>query len=62
MPIEKSSTETTLKPTLEQAEILWHELQDNELGGYSGINRPFWILAALKRAYMNGREDERAGR
>jgi hypothetical protein len=50
-------TKATLEPTLEQAEILWRELRDNELGGYSGINRPFWILGALKRAYTNGMED-----
>ena len=30
------------------AEILWSELQKNELGGFSGQNRPFYILHAFK--------------
>ncbi len=62
IPSATAHKQSTLKPSLEQAELLWRELRDNELGGYSGINRPFWILAALKRAYTNGKEDERAGR
>lgn len=27
-----------------RAEKLWADLQKNQLGGYSGINRPFYIL------------------
>jgi hypothetical protein len=30
------------------AERLWKELQENNLGAYSGINRPFWILHYFK--------------
>ena len=33
---------------LQRAERLWQELQDNELGGYSGINRPFYICEVFK--------------
>ena len=29
---------------LSQAEQLWRDLQANDLGGFSGINRPFYIL------------------
>lgn len=29
---------------LKRAEKLWADLQENQLGGYSGINRPFYIL------------------
>jgi hypothetical protein len=32
---------------LERAEQLWRELQEDNLGGYSGINRPFWIKLAF---------------
>ena len=31
------------------AERLWRDLQSNDLGGYSGINRPFYILWQFKR-------------
>ena len=31
------------------AEMLWEDLQQNNLGGYSGVNRPFYILAEFKR-------------
>lgn len=30
------------------AENLWSDLQKNELGGFSGINRPFHILHIFK--------------
>lgn len=33
---------------LRDAETLWRELQRNDLGGFSGGNRPFWILYAYK--------------
>lgn len=29
---------------LQKAENLWEALQQNKLGGFSGINRPFFIL------------------
>lgn len=35
---------------LKLAEDLWADLQTNNLGGFSGINRPFWILAQFKHA------------
>jgi hypothetical protein len=34
---------------LAQAEALWADLQANNLGGFSGINRPFYILHEFKR-------------
>jgi hypothetical protein len=34
---------------LHRAEQLWSDLQGNNLGGYSGINRPFYILNEFKR-------------
>lgn len=34
---------------LKRAEQLWSDLQANNLGGYSGINRPFYILNEFKR-------------
>jgi hypothetical protein len=34
---------------LQRAEQLWSDLQRNDLGGYSGINRPFYILNEFKR-------------
>jgi hypothetical protein len=37
------------KALLERAEYLWSDLQANNLGGYSGINRPFYILNEFKR-------------
>jgi len=33
---------------LADAEILWRNLQANTLGGFSGRNRPFYILAEFK--------------
>jgi hypothetical protein len=46
-------------PAIKRAEILWDELQHNELGGYSGINRPFWIGEQLKTAFRDGAHAER---
>lgn len=41
--------ERAREPTLlQRAEWLWEDLQKNELGGFSGINRPFWIVQAFK--------------
>jgi hypothetical protein len=34
---------------LDRAEALWSDLQANNLGGYSGCNRPFYILNEFKR-------------
>ncbi|QIG68204.1 hypothetical protein EVB56_013 [Rhizobium phage RHph_Y1_10] len=34
---------------LKDAEMLWQDLQQNNLGGYSGGNRPFYILHEFKR-------------
>lgn len=34
---------------LKRAEQLWADLQRNELGGYSGINRPFWIAEQFRQ-------------
>lgn len=36
------------KALIAKAEILWADLQANNIGGYSGINRPFWILCQFK--------------
>lgn len=33
-----------------EVEQLWSDLQANELGGFSGANRPFYILHAFKLA------------
>ena len=43
---------------LARAERLWAELQEDQLGGFSGINRPFWIVQAFREI----REDERQRR
>lgn len=42
-------TEDERASILKQAESLWSDLQSNDLGGYSGINRPFYILHEFKR-------------
>lgn len=34
---------------LARAEQLWSALQANNLGGFSGINRPFYILHEFRR-------------
>lgn len=36
------------KEILRDAERLWKDLQSNDLGGFSGHNRPFFILHAFK--------------
>lgn len=33
---------------LSRSEELWRRLEANDLGGFAGINRPFWILAEFK--------------
>ena len=40
---------------MERAEALWQELQDNKLGGYSGINRPFWIAVKFREVEREAR-------
>lgn len=43
---------------LKDAERLWKDLQSNDLGGYSGANRPFYILHAFKEVIEKyGRRD-----
>lgn len=42
-------TEDERKSLLKDAELLWKDLQDNNLGGYSDGNRPFYILHEFKR-------------
>jgi hypothetical protein len=43
---------------LADAEQLWRCLQSNDLGGYSGQNRPFYILHHFKEAIEKyGRRD-----
>ena len=37
-----------LPDLLKRAENLWGSLQNNDLGGYSGINRPFWIVSVFR--------------
>ena len=37
------------KALLKAAEMLWSDLQENNLGGFSGINRPFYILHEFRR-------------
>jgi hypothetical protein len=34
---------------LTEAEELWRDLQQDQLGGFSGINRPFYILHQFRR-------------
>lgn len=34
---------------LTRAETLWSDLQTNQLGGFSGVNRPFYIVAEFRR-------------
>jgi hypothetical protein len=34
---------------LTDAETLWRDLQQNNLGGFSGANRPFYILWQFRR-------------
>lgn len=36
------------KDILSRAERLWAELEANNLGGFSGCNRPFWIMFEFK--------------
>lgn len=43
---------------LTDAEQLWRDLEGNQLGGFSNINRPFWVLFAFKQVIEKyGRRD-----
>lgn len=46
------------KRLLTIAEGLFDDLMENNIGGYSGINRPFWILSHFKQVIEEfGRRD-----
>lgn len=47
-PYPELLTPDERKAILAEAEQLWADLQSNNLGGFSGENRPFWILHAFK--------------
>jgi hypothetical protein len=49
-PYPELLTDEESKAILKDAENLWSDLQGNELGGFSGINRPFYILHFFKGA------------
>lgn len=48
-PYPKLLTSAEAKALLSRAEALWDDLQRNDLGGASGINRPFYILREFKQ-------------
>jgi hypothetical protein len=51
-------SEQERKEILADAELLWRDLQANNLGGYSSGNRPFYILHEFKRVIEKyGRRD-----
>lgn len=41
-------SEDEKKALLKKSEDLLNDLMGNKLGGYEGINRPFWIMSAFK--------------
>lgn len=41
-------SEDERKQLLADAEWLWKRLEANDIGGFSGFNRPFYILHAFK--------------
>lgn len=47
-PYPELLTDQEQKELLKFAEDLWHDLQGNQIGGFSGHNRPFYIKAAFK--------------
>lgn len=47
-PYPNLLTADEAKALLSRAEELWKDLQKNNLGGFSGINRPFWVLHEFK--------------
>lgn len=51
-------SEVERKQLLADAEWLWRRLEANDIGGFSGINRPFYILHAFKEVIEKyGRRD-----
>lgn len=57
-PLPDLLSDTERKQLLADAEALWRRLEANDLGGFSGINRPFYILHAFKEAIEKyGRRD-----
>lgn len=57
-PYPELLSATEGKELLGLAEELWSDLQRNNLGGYSGINRPFYILNEFRRVIEQfGRRD-----
>lgn len=51
-------SEAERKQILADAEWLWKRLEANDIGGFSGINRPFYILHAFKEVIEKyGRRD-----
>ncbi|MEQ9634590.1 MAG: hypothetical protein RLW68_00750 [Devosia marina] len=48
-PYPELLTNDERKELLQEAERLWKDLQNNNLGGFSGGNRPFYILHAFKQ-------------
>lgn len=47
-PYPRLLSDDEKKALLQKAENLWEALQQNNLGGFSGINRPFFILNEFK--------------
>jgi hypothetical protein len=50
LPYPELLTDDERASILRDAEHLWADLQANNLGGFSGGNRPFYILHAFKLA------------
>jgi hypothetical protein len=51
-------SEAERKALLGDAEWLWRRLEANDIGGYSGVNRPFYIMHAFKEVIEKyGRRD-----
>ncbi|UAK23636.1 hypothetical protein [Sphingomonas nostoxanthinifaciens] len=48
-PYPQLLTKDETKDLLKQAEELWRDLKGNNLGGYSGINRPSWIVHQFRQ-------------
>lgn len=48
-PYPKLFDQSEAKALLVRAENLWSDLQANNLGGFSGINRPFYILHEFRK-------------
>jgi hypothetical protein len=41
-------SESENRALLKRAEELWRRLQEDKLGGFSGVNRPFWIVGEFR--------------